>query len=367
MLLLSLHTFSLTGGIERMAKVLTKICNDAHKNGALKQFHAMALYDNKKEFDHSYCDEVSFQAFNGNKVRFICNLLFQAQKNDTILLTHVNLLFPALLSRLFSNNKRIILLAHGIEVWNRLSWWKRKWINKYAEIWAVSTYTATQLANINRINPTKVKVLNNCLDPFFKVPLDFEKPQYLLDRYQLNDNQPVLLTINRLSFAEQYKGYEQVITALIDTKKIFPNIRYLIAGKADPQELDRLQKLILQAQLENHIHFIDFINEDELSDHLLVADLFVMPSKKEGFGLVFIEAAACGCRSVAGNQDGSADALLDGQLGQLVNPDDIYEISQAIILSLNNGNINKRSIQSTCLENFSYQIYKQKVLDALAP
>jgi len=56
-----------------------------------------------------------------------------------------------------------------------------------------------------------------------------------------------------------------------------------------------------------------------------------MPSKGEGFGIVFLEALSCGKPVIAGNKDGSVDAVLNGKLGVLVDPDDVAEIGEAII------------------------------------
>jgi glycosyltransferase involved in cell wall biosynthesis len=83
---------------------------------------------------------------------------------------------------------------------------------------------------------------------------------------------------------------------------------------------------------------LGFIKEEELAQHFLLAGTYIMPSQNEGFGIVFIEAAFYGLNVVAGNMDGSKDALLNGQLGFLVNPNESREISQAIL------KLNPRSI-----------------------
>ena len=59
-----------------------------------------------------------------------------------------------------------------------------------------------------------------------------------------------------------------------------------------------------------------------------------MPSKGEGFGIVFLEALACGKPVIAGNQDGSVDAVLNGKVGVLVDPYKLKELEQALILTL---------------------------------
>ncbi|RYF38513.1 MAG: glycosyltransferase, partial [Cytophagaceae bacterium] len=142
---------------------------------------------------------------------------------------------------------------------------------------------------------------------------------------------------------------------------------YIIGGKADSTERDRLVTRIKEQGLQNHVFLTGFVDYKELSDHFLMADCFVLPSKKEGFGIVFIESAACGCKVLAGNKDGSPDALLDGKLGTLIDPDDRREVLSALTAILENPNTKEDSmkIQTKCLEHFSYQAYKENVKSLL--
>jgi glycosyltransferase involved in cell wall biosynthesis len=80
-----------------------------------------------------------------------------------------------------------------------------------------------------------------------------------------------------------------------------------------------------------HVILTGFIPDDELVFYYNLCDCFVMPSKCEGFGMVFLEALACGKPVIAGNKDGSVDAVLDGELGVLVDPDNKDQIKDAIV------------------------------------
>lgn len=84
----------------------------------------------------------------------------------------------------------------------------------------------------------------------------------------------------------------------------------------------------------------------------------------EGFGIVFIEAAACGAKIIAGNVDGSVDALLNGKLGTLVNPEDIAAIEMAIEENLN-SKTDPKQIQDRCLTNFGYQQYLKRIKELI--
>ena len=101
-----------------------------------------------------------------------------------------------------------------------------------------------------------------------------------------------------------------------------------------------------------------YIEENELIDHYLLADLFAMPSKKEGFGIVFIEALACGLPVIAGNKDGSADALMNSKLGELIDPDSNRQIFSALLKLLQN-HISPKT--NEVLNNFSFKSFKERL------
>lgn len=363
-LFLTLHTFSLTGGIEKVCSAISKVLADLKQEQKIEKYHTLAMYDHLP--DPKYVSSKNFKGYRGQRILFALSALTKGSNANVIILSHINLLiFGWLIKK--TSSKKIILLAHGIEVWGSLKKWKLKFLQKHCEIWAVSTFTAEQLIK-QAIPGNNIKVLNNCLDPFFKVPTLFDKPKNLLKRYQLTTDQPVLFTLTRMSHQEQYKGYEQVIASIADLIKKYPNIHYILAGKADELEASRIKKLITKYDLQKHISLTGFLPDDEINDHYLLADVFVMPSKGEGFGISFIEAAACGCMSVAGNIDGSVDALLNGELGKLVNPNDQTAITNAIdeVLLLPDRTKMAQTLQAQCLKHFSFEKYQMKVYDLLA-
>jgi phosphatidylinositol alpha-1,6-mannosyltransferase len=368
-LLLTLHTFSLTGGIEKVSKILAKVLHDGIKTKQLniENVKVLSLCDFYKDLDSRYCEPENFKGYGYNKSKFSLMAILNGLNSDIIILSHINLLTIAYFVKLFKKKTRIIMLAHGIEVWRNISPWKRYFFNKHIETWAVSEFTSNVLQEKHHIEKSKIKVLNNCLDPYLEVPATFKKPDYLMDRYGLKENQPVLMTISRLSSSELYKGYDLVIAAMPKLLEKYPNLVYVLGGKADEGEKTRLTKLIATNNLQQHIRMANYIADKELIHHFLLADVFVMPSKKEGFGIVFIEAAACGCPVIAGNQDGSTDALLNGQLGILINPESTGELITAIDKVITQSKSEELSValQQQCLSHFSYERYKQKVVGLL--
>ncbi len=365
-LFLTLKTFSLTGGVEKVCRVLTRTLYDLSVKD-LVTTKAFSMYDKTSDRDAKYILKEQFKGFKGNRIGFSLAAISEGVRSNIVILSHINLLFIALLIKRISPKTKIILFVHGIEVWREIKNWKGDFLRKDCEIWAVSSYTASQMIERHQVHADRIKIVHNCLDPFLEIPMDFSKPGELLDRYGLKRSAPVLFTLTRLSSSELYKGYDLVIETIPELVKKFPAIRYLIAGKADSVEKTRLKKLIKDNHLEEHVTLLGFVPEEELSEHFLLSDVFVMPSRKEGFGIVFIEAAACGCKTIAGNQDGSVDALLNGKLGTLVSPIDKDAIYKAIVANLELDRTPETSlrIQALCINNFSYNAYYVKIKELI--
>jgi glycosyltransferase involved in cell wall biosynthesis len=367
-LFLTLRTFSLTGGIEKMSRSVAFALHQIGQEGHCR-VKTFSIYDADADLDRRYLPPAHFRGFGGNKLMFIISALFYGVKCGKVILSHVNLMPAAFVIKLISPRTRIILFAHGIELWRPIRGWERRFIrNKCQQVWAVSQYTAKCIERMHGFHPSFIQVLNNCIDPFFSPPANFTKPQDLSCKFGFDDDQPVLLTLTRLSSTEAYKGYNLVIECLPELITRYPRIRYLIAGKADEVEHKRLRKLISEKNLDDHVFLTGFIPEAELSAIFRLADIFIMPSKKEGFGIVFIEAAVCGCRIIAGNHDGSSDALLNGKLGKLIDPDNKREMVSSILELLENPKPDDyaRFIQSLSMSTFGFENYIEQVKELIS-
>jgi phosphatidylinositol alpha-1,6-mannosyltransferase len=98
----------------------------------------------------------------------------------------------------------------------------------------------------------------------------------------------------------------------------------------DGNDRKRLEKKAERLNVRERVVFAGFVPESEKTDHYCLGDAYVMPSRGEGFGIVYLEAMACGLPTVGGKADGSRDALRDGQLGVLVDPGDPGDIIRGI-------------------------------------
>lgn len=361
-LLLTLKNFSGVGGIEKVGRILMKTFSDLEQEGKV-EFLSYSAYDDA--CDERYISRRNFMGFKGNKFAFTIGSFFRNLKTDVVILSHINLSLVGLLFLLFRPKTKVILFAHGIEVWKPVNFLQRLLLKRCDQIIAVSHFTKQQLIDIHHVDEKKIAVLNNCIDPFLLAPASFVKSKRLTDRYDLKSNDIVLFTLSRLTSTEKYKGYDKVVEAISILKKDYPHIKYLIAGKSDNREQKRMDDLIEKLDVKEQVRLVGYVNEEEISDHFLLADLFILPSKKEGFGIVFCEAMLYGLPVISGNKDGSVDALRNGELGTMIDPDNIHEIVQAITSIIQHEGRKtdeyKNTIAKKAITYFGYDTYKRSI------
>ena len=233
-----------------------------------------------------------------------------------VLCTHLHLAPLALVvARL--GGARLWVVCHGIEVWVPLTGLRRLALLQADLLLPVSRFTAEQVRR--RLAPAdpSIAVLPNTYDAQRFQP--GPAPAHLLARYGLQAGQPVIFTLTRLSRGDRAKHIDRLIAAMPELRRRFPGATLLIGGDGDDRP--RLQALVHQLELDQAVLLPGRLADEELPDHYRLARVFALPSEKEGFGIVFLEALGCGCAVLAGNRDGSRDPLADGRFGLLVNPD----------------------------------------------
>lgn len=262
-------------------------------------------------------------------VRAFALALFGA-RYDVIFCGH---LFMAPLAVLIGKllRKPVWLQVYGIDAWDKPDPLKHWAVERADLITSISRYTRSRLMMWAHLSASRIKVLPCTVDDRFSPG---EKRGEILRRYKLSGKK-ILLTVGRLVSEEQYKGHEVVIKALAGLRNQFPDLVYVIAGDGDDRP--RLEALVRESHLEQAVVFTGKFPDADLPTLYRVADVFIMPSTREGFGIVFLEAAASGLQVIGGNMDGSLDALADGEIGFCVNPVDVSSVASAITAALTAG------------------------------
>jgi glycosyltransferase involved in cell wall biosynthesis len=289
------------------------------------------------------------------------------ERPDLIVSTHLNFGPIARIAQL-SFGTPYVLVAHGIDAWGINNAARLKALRKANLVLAVSRYTRDRLINEAGVDADRVKILPNTCDTdrFTIAP----KPPRLLRKYGLQPQTPVILTVCRLAETEGYKGYDQIIKALPKIRREAPDARYLLVGKG--ADRPRIERLIDEVGMREAVILAGYVPDDELTDYYNLCDIFAMPSQGEGFGIVYLEALACGKPALAGNRDGSRDALADGELGLLVDPENTDEIASQIASVLRREHMsqilfNPGLLRRRVIELFGFEIFKHTVAGLLEP
>lgn len=219
------------------------------------------------------------------------------------------------------------LWAHGIEVWGEqaVRWAKR--INRLDRVISVSRFTREQLISGGVTIP--ISVIPDSVDTSFFIPTNTPS---LIRRNEV-------LIVGRLSSIERYKGHDILLESIPLVEELLGRrISLRIVGEGD--DIKRLQlkaKILGVADRVIFMGKVDMLTLLEVYQH---CGVFCMPSRLEkrqgywageGFGLVYIEAAACGRPVIASKQGGAAETIVPEVTGFLVNPTSHKDIADAIV------------------------------------
>jgi glycosyltransferase involved in cell wall biosynthesis len=263
------------------------------------------------------------------------------------------------------------ILTYGKEVWEPLGPKDRTAMSKADSIWTISRYTRDRTCEINQLNPENFQIVPCTVDE--NIFTTGHRPQDLLEQYNLVGAK-ILMTVARLRSTDIYKGVDVTIQALPQIAKTFPNVKYLVIGRGDDRS--RLAKLADDLGVTERVIFAGFVPTENLAEHYQLADAYVMPSQ-EGFGIVYLEALACGVPVLAGDADGSADPLQDGKLGWRVPHRDSAAVAVACVEMLRGKDkrCDRRWLREQTLAKFSFEslcqclqgIFKPSGSDKLMP
>ncbi len=147
---------------------------------------------------------------------------------------------------------------------------------------------------------------------------------------QLHSGWPLLVSVGRLS---ERKGFDQCIRAVARLREEGKNVDYVLIGTGE--DVTRLRALIESEGVGDRVHMLGHVPMDDLPCWYRRADLFLMPNRQvgedtEGFGMVFIEAAACGTPSIAGRAGGTGSAVLSGKTGLQIDGESVEQLVEAI-------------------------------------
>jgi glycosyltransferase involved in cell wall biosynthesis len=184
-------------------------------------------------------------------------------------------------------------------------------------VFAVSEQVRRHCIEVDRIDPDRVLTIFNGLN----------LSDWNASKPAKNSGELLVTTVGHI---RRVKGHDIFIKAAASIVPLFPKVLFSIAGDVlEPEYFTELQVLVRDLNLSDHFHFTGGVTD--LNEHLSAADIFVLPSRSEGFANAIVEAMAASLPVVATDVGGNAEAVKDGVSGFLVPSEDPAALSAAII------------------------------------
>lgn len=282
---------------------------------------------------------VSVRVFDHDKVRFALAMVAAAigGRYDVIVVGHVNLLTLAVgalkLRRLWP--VRVLLIAHGIEVWTSINGRRRRAMAAVDTVLSVSGYTARMIQEqAPALRDERFSIFPNALSESWIEQFD----GVTLRAEQTRLPYRFLLSVTRLDRNDRYKG---LVTALEAFSMLEDrSLHYVIAGRGDDQ--DFLQRVAARLQIADRVHFMGGVSDARLAHLYRSCTAFLLPSGKEGFGIVFLEAMYFGAPVIAAAAKGALDVVQHEHTGLLVPYGDVVALKDALNRLLQDPNLCER-------------------------
>lgn len=357
-LLLLPALFDSEGGIERIMRLYTKAFGELAGPGGTVS--VIVLNDRSIPADrfapYRTPSTTTVIACARRRLGFLRHLWREARRADRIVCGHIHLLFVARLVTAVGRHLPTSVVAHGIEVWRPFSAFERWALRGTQRILCVSDYTRRQiLAACPNLRADQFAVVPNALDPLFT------RAELVPPRQPAPPSRRVILTVSRLSTGDIYKGVDTLIRAMREVRTRCPDAVLRIVGQGnDAPRLQALARTIAPEAVE----FAGFLPDEKLQHELQECTVFALPSRKEGFGIVFLEAFAHG-KPCIGARAGGIPEVIDDHTGILVEYGDEIALADACVAALQHP-WDEAAIRARA-KLFSYENFKATLGHVLRP
>jgi phosphatidylinositol alpha-1,6-mannosyltransferase len=228
-------------------------------------------------------------------------------------------------AKLFARHAKSVVWTHGLEVWEPLSILRRHALRSADLIVAPSNDTANYVASEQDVPRERIRVLPWALDPQFEALLTAKPGPALPANFPAGR---IILTVGRWLADERYKGMDTLITALPRLLMEWPDVQLVAVGEGDDQEW--LEQIADGRGVLRHVHFLSGLTYPEIAACYQACEIFALPSRGEGFGLVYLEAMACGKPVIGGAHGGAPEVIDDGKTGYLVQHGDAGQLATSL-------------------------------------
>jgi phosphatidylinositol alpha-1,6-mannosyltransferase len=306
------------GGIQRFNQTILDACVALGINCRVMSLNDLpALIEKQPERHH-----LSVVGFSGHRRKFaiaVLGTLLRGRYNRVVI-GHINLLtltIAVLTLRRF-HRASTMLVAHGIEIWSGIGSVRRSALSRTDRILCVSHYTRQRLLEQAPALAGRTVIFPNALAASWSRVAPVPSSSAVPARF--------ILSVTRLDRGDRYKGIATVIEAF--SMLADDSMQYFIIG--DGNDLPFLQLVAERFGVKDRVHFMRGVSDSELIALYRTCQAFVLPSGKEGFGIVFLEAMFFGAPVIAAHEKGAMDVVRNGESGIAVRFGDTIAIKEAI-------------------------------------
>jgi phosphatidylinositol alpha-1,6-mannosyltransferase len=284
-------------------------------------------------------EEISFRGFGRSKTKFAAAATRAAWRGARVVLAaHPNLAPVVLAMKVVRPRLRSIICMHGVEVWKPLGAFRRWSLRRANVILAPSMDTAERAARAQKLSSAKIRRVPWALDPQFAARVAASRAQTALPAGYPGGR--VILSVGRWNSSERYKGMDHLIAALPRLLTDFPEVHLVAVGDGDDRGW--LENLAEGNGVARHVHFVRGLSQEELGAWYSACEVFALPSRGEGFGLVYLEAMAYGKPVVAGAHGGAPEIVEDGVTGYVVPHGDLPQLATALAALLSDTELRQK-------------------------
>ena len=314
------------GGVQRAGRHLAAVLTEFAVSRSMEcrlltlndspELHRMTLAG--REFVFTGCERA--------KGRFTATALRAARRNAKLVLAaHPNLAPVVQAMRIAAPRMKSIVCAHGADVWEPLGILQRLALRYSNLVLAPSKDTAAHVAEEQGVPEERIRVLPWGLDPQFEALISPGSHPVLPENFPSGR---VILSVGRWLASERYKGMDTLITALPRLLTQRPEVQLALVGAGDDRAW--LEDLAEQTGVNRHVHFLTGLTYSEIAACYAACEVFALPSRGEGFGLVYLEAMACGKPVIGGFHGGAPEVIQDGVTGYLVAHGDPIQLATSL-------------------------------------
>jgi phosphatidyl-myo-inositol dimannoside synthase len=326
------------GGIQRAGRHLAYVLSEFAS--AKKMEYRLLSLNDTQELHRMRVGEREY-VFTGaarGKGRFTVSAMKAARRRAKVVLAaHPNLAPVVRAMNVVAPRMKSIVCTHGIEVWEPLPRLRRQALQRATVVLAPSHSTAEYLVSAQGVARERVRVLPWGLDPDFETKISGDAPGRLPAEFPRGH---VILAVGRWLPEERYKGMDTLIQALPRLLLRWPEVELAMVGSGDDREW--LENIARDSGVQRHVHFFSDLTYEEISACYAACELFAMPSRGEGFGLVYLEAMARGKPVIGGAHGGAPEVIQDGVTGYLVHHGDTVQLATSIDTLLSNPEMAKQ-------------------------